>query len=52
MFASSVAFQLTRVPAIANRYFGAAAHHFAVLSGPGPVWLQSMLVPALAATAP
>jgi uncharacterized protein (AIM24 family) len=51
MFAASVAFQLTRVPGIANRYFGPDAHHFAVLSGPGPVWLQSLLTPALAGSA-
>ena len=47
MFAASVAFQLTRVPGIANRYFGHNTHHFAVLSGPGPVWLQSVPMPAL-----
>lgn len=46
MFAASVAFQLMRVPGIPNRSFGPDAHHFAVLSGPGPVWLQSMLNPA------
>lgn len=51
MFAASVAFQLTRVPGIANRYFGPEAHHFAVLSGPGPVWLQSLLTPALTGSA-
>jgi uncharacterized protein (AIM24 family) len=51
MFAASVAFQLMRVPGIANRYFGPEAHHFAVLSGPGPVWLQSMSMPALTASA-
>lgn len=49
---ASVAFQLTRVPGIANRYFGPDAHHFAVLSGPGPVWLQSTLtLPAGSASA-
>jgi uncharacterized protein (AIM24 family) len=36
MFAASVRFQVTRVPGITNRYFGGDAHHFAVLSGPGP----------------
>jgi uncharacterized protein (AIM24 family) len=46
MFAASVAFQLMRVPGIPNRSFGPDAHQFAVLSGPGPVWLQSMLSPA------
>jgi uncharacterized protein (AIM24 family) len=45
MFAASVAFQLMRVPGIPNRSFGPDAHQFAVLSGPGPVWLQSMLSP-------
>jgi uncharacterized protein (AIM24 family) len=45
MLAASVAFQLTRVPGLANRYFDLDAHYFAVLSGPGPVWLQAM--PAL-----
>jgi uncharacterized protein (AIM24 family) len=46
MLAASVSFQLTRVPGMANRYFGPDAHHFAVLSGPGPVWLQSMTGPS------
>jgi uncharacterized protein (AIM24 family) len=52
MFAASVAFQLMRVPGIANRYFGSEAHHFAALSGPGPVWLQSLLSPVLTAPPP
>jgi uncharacterized protein (AIM24 family) len=46
LLAASVDFQLTRVPELANRYFDPDAHHFAVMSGPGPVWLQS--TPALA----
>jgi uncharacterized protein (TIGR00266 family) len=50
MFAASVSFQVMRVPGVANRYFGGDAHHFAVLSGPGPVWLQSMPLPILAAS--
>ena len=49
MFAASVSFQVMRVPGIANRYFGGDVHHFAVLSGPGSVWLQSMPLPVLAA---
>ena len=49
MFAASVSFQVMRVPGITNRYFGGDVHHFAVLSGPGPVWLQSMPLPVLAA---
>jgi uncharacterized protein (AIM24 family) len=35
---------------VANRYFGGDTHHFAVLSGPGTVWLQSMPLPVLAAS--
>jgi uncharacterized protein (AIM24 family) len=50
MFTASVSFQVMRVPGIANRYFGGDAHHFAVLSGPGSVWLQSMPTPVLAAS--
>ena len=50
MFTASVSFQVMRVPGIANRYFGGDAHHFAVLSGPGSVWLQSMPMPVLAAS--
>jgi uncharacterized protein (AIM24 family) len=50
MFQMSVAFQVVRVPGIANRYFGGDAHYFAELSGPGTVWLQSMPLPQLAAS--
>ena len=50
MFQMSVAFQVVRVPGIANRYFGSDAHYFAELSGPGTVWLQSMPLPQLAAS--
>src|SRR5260370_38832680 len=50
MFTSSVSFQVMRVPGVTNRYFGGDAHHFAVLSGPGAVWLQSMPLPVLAAS--
>jgi uncharacterized protein (TIGR00266 family) len=50
MFQRSVTFQVMRVPGIANRYFGGDAHHFAVLTGPGRVWLQSMPITMLAAT--
>jgi uncharacterized protein (AIM24 family) len=49
MFTASVSFQVMRVPGITNRYFGGDAHHFAVLSGPGSVWLQSLPLPVLAA---
>ncbi len=50
MFQASASFQVVRVPGAANRYFGGDAHHFAVLSGPGTVWLQSMPLPLLAAS--
>ena len=50
MFESSVAFQVVPVPGITNRYFGGNAHHFAVLSGPGTVWLQSIPLSMLAAS--
>jgi uncharacterized protein (TIGR00266 family) len=50
MFEASVSFQVVRVPGVANRYFGGDAHHFALLSGPGTVWLQSMPLPQLAAS--
>jgi uncharacterized protein (AIM24 family) len=49
MFTASASFQVMRVPGITNRYFGGDVHHFAVLSGPGSVWLQSMPLPVLAA---
>ena len=50
MFSASVSFQVMRVPGVTNRYFGGDAHHFAVLSGPGAVWLQSMPLPVLASS--
>ncbi len=50
MFQRSVSFQVMRVPGIANRYFGGDSHHFAYLTGPGRVWLQSMPITMLAAT--
>jgi len=50
MFQAAMSFQVVRVPGVANRYFGGDAHHFAVLSGPGTVWLQSMPLPLLAAS--
>jgi uncharacterized protein (AIM24 family) len=39
-----------RVQGVATRYFGGDTHHFAVLSGPGSVWLQSMPLPVFAAS--
>ena len=50
MFQASASFQVVRVPGITNRYFGGDAHHFAMLTGPGTVWLQSMPMPQLAAS--
>src|SRR5580704_223748 len=50
MFDASMPFQVMRVQGAANRYFGGDTHHFAVLSGPGTVWLQSMPVPVFAAS--
>jgi uncharacterized protein (AIM24 family) len=44
---ASVTVQVTMLPEPAVSHFGNDAHHFAVLSGPGSVWLQSM--PLLAA---
>ena len=47
-FQSTVSFQTTRLPGIANRMFGKDGHHVVVLTGPGTVWLQSMPLPILA----
>ena len=33
---------------MANRYMGSDGHHFALLTGPGRIWLQSMPLPVLA----
>jgi uncharacterized protein (AIM24 family) len=46
----SVAVQLAEVALPASSHPGCCAHHFALLSGPGTVWLQSM--PLLAAPRP
>ena len=48
LFQASVTFSVQKVPGLANRYMGADGHHFAVLTGPGRIWLQSMPVPILA----
>ncbi len=48
LFQSSVQFQVVRVQGFANRYMGSDGHHFAVLTGPGRIWLQSMTLPVLA----
>ncbi len=44
---ASVAVQMAELPEPVASHLGNGAHHFAVLSGPGSVWLQSM--PLLAA---
>jgi uncharacterized protein (AIM24 family) len=48
LFQASVSFSVMRVPGLVNRYLGGDAHHFAVLQGPGRIWLQSMPIPILA----
>jgi uncharacterized protein (AIM24 family) len=42
MAEGSVAVQLAEVALPASSHPGSCAHHFALLSGPGTVWLQSM----------
>jgi uncharacterized protein (AIM24 family) len=48
LFQASVTFSVQRVQGMANRYMGKDGHHFAVLTGPGRIWLQSMPTPILA----
>ncbi len=48
LFQASVSFQVVRVPGLMNRYMGDDGHHFAVMTGPGRIWLQSMPVAILA----
>jgi len=48
LFQASVTFQVVRVPGLANRYMGEDGHHFAVMTGPGRIWLQSMPIALLA----
>ncbi|HWE67324.1 MAG TPA: TIGR00266 family protein [Acidimicrobiales bacterium] len=48
LFQASVQFQVMRVPGLINRYMGKDGHHFAVMTGPGRIWLQSMPVAILA----
>jgi uncharacterized protein (AIM24 family) len=42
MSEATVAVQMAELQGTAGSHFGSDAHHFAVLSGPGAVWLQSM----------
>jgi uncharacterized protein (AIM24 family) len=46
---SSVTVQVMPVHGVVNRYFADDVHYFAVLSGPGTVWLQSTPLPVSAA---
>ena len=48
LFQASVTFSVQRVQGMANRYMGKDGHHFAVLTGPGRIWLQSMPTAILA----
>jgi uncharacterized protein (AIM24 family) len=48
MFQSSVQFQITRMPGIANAFFGGDGFHLVALTGPGRIWLQSMPLSVLA----
>jgi uncharacterized protein (AIM24 family) len=48
LFQASVTFQVVRVPGLMNRYMGDDGHHFAVMTGPGRIWLQSMPLAILA----
>jgi len=45
MLDSSVTVQVMPVHGVVNRYFADDVHYFAVLSGPGTVWLQSTPLP-------
>lgn len=48
MFQGTVSFQITRIPGIANMFFGGDGFHLVALTGPGRVWLQSMPLAILA----
>ena len=48
MFQGSVQFTVTRMPGIANAFFGGNGFHLVALTGPGRVWLQSMPLAVLA----
>ena len=47
-FQASVGFQITMVPGIKNMIFGGDGIFLAVLTGPGPVWLQTLPISRLA----
>lgn len=48
MFQAQVAFELTTVPGIKNKFFGGDGLFLAKLSGPGRVWLQTLPIANLA----
>ena len=48
LFQASVTFSVQKVPGLANRYMGSDGHHFAVLTGPGRIWLQTLPLANLA----
>ena len=47
-FQTSVSFQIARIPGIRNMIFGGDGIFLAALTGPGRVWLQSLLISKLA----
>ncbi len=47
-FASSVNFQITRIPGLRNLFFGGDGIFLAALTGPGRVWLQTLPLSKLA----
>jgi uncharacterized protein (TIGR00266 family) len=48
LFQSTVQFQMTRIPGIANKIFGGDGLMLVALTGPGQIWLQSLPLPNLA----
>jgi uncharacterized protein (TIGR00266 family) len=48
MFEPSVSFEITTVPGIKNKFFGADGIFLAKLTGPGKIWLQTMPLSVLA----
>ncbi len=48
MFQAQVAFELTTVPGIKNKFFGGDGLFLAKLTGPGRVWLQTLPIANLA----
>ncbi len=48
MFQGSVQFRMTRIPGVANAFFGGDGFQLVALTGPGRIWLQSMPLVMLA----